>query len=392
MTEPNRPRPEDLLERYNLTDGPDGGHRGRLRVFLGAAPGVGKTYAMLLEGRRLKAAGHDVLAGLVEPHGRQETEQQIADLEEMPRRLIPYRGVLAEEMDTDAILRRRPAIVLVDELAHTNVPGSANHKRYQDVQRLLDAGIDVVTTMNVQHLESVQDIVAGVTGVEVRETVPDWVLDAADVQLIDLPTDQLLERLRQGKIYPRDRAEQALEHFFRPGNLTALRELALRRTAAGVDDRLESYMREHAIDAVWEATERILVLIDDSPAAGAVIRSAWRLASAMRCDLAAIAVVGPGGLEASSPERRSAIARNIRLAEDLGVTVSVRRAERRAVALAEAARAEHATIIVIGHTAEHRLGRFLRPSLADELLHLLNGVDLYLVEPRQSSVKHEPGR
>ena len=214
---------------------------------------MGKTYAMLNEGRRLKADGYDVVAGFVESHGRAETEAQIGDLEVVPRLRIPYRGVIVEEMDTEAILARKPQIVLVDELAHTNAPGSPRAKRFEDVEVLRDAGIDVITTVNIQHLEGLQDVVAGITGVEVRETLPDRVLEDADVQLVDLPTEALIERLRQGKVYPPQRAQQALQHFFRPGNLTALREMALRRTAEGVEDALTDYMHEHRIDDIWPA-------------------------------------------------------------------------------------------------------------------------------------------
>jgi two-component system sensor histidine kinase KdpD len=242
MSEPERPDPDDLLRRYGFAVRTQEGGRGRLRVYLGAAPGVGKTYTMLQEGRRLKAGGHDVVVGLIETHGRAETAAQIGDLEVIPRQQIDYRGVAIEEMDTETILRRKPEIVLVDELAHTNAPGSARQKRWEDVEVLRNAGIDVIATLNIQHLESLNDVVASITGVEVRETIPDQILDGAtEVQLVDLPIEGLLERLEQGKIYPPERARQALQNFFRAGNLTALRELALRSTAAGVDERLESY-------------------------------------------------------------------------------------------------------------------------------------------------------
>lgn len=383
MTEPHRPSPEELLHRYGLAVRKEEGGRGGLRVYLGAAPGVGKTYAMLNEGRRLRDAGRDVVAGLVETHGRAETAAQVGELEVMPRRAVTYQGVAVEEMDTAAILRRRPEIVLVDELAHTNAPGSPRAKRFEDVEALRDAGIDVIATMNVQHLESLQDVVAGITGVEVRETVPDRVLDGAEVQLIDLPTEALIERLEQGKVYPPQRAQQALEHFFRPGNLTALRELALRRTAAGVDERLEGYMREQGIEEPWEAAERVVVLIDGSAEAGRVVRNAWRLASALRGELVAVAVAPPGGLAALAEGERGAVERNLRLAEDLGATTEVVEGERVATALAAVARREHATTVVMGHPHEGRWQRLLREPLVDQLLHLLDGVDVHLVEPRR---------
>jgi two-component system sensor histidine kinase KdpD len=237
---------------------------------------------MLNEARRLKGEGHDIVAGFVESHGRPETEDQLGNLEVIPRVRIPYRGVMIEEMDTEAILTRKPEIVLIDELAHTNPPGSPRGKRYEDVEVLRDAGIDVISTLNIQHLDSLQDVVTGITGVEVRETIPDRILEDADVQLVDLPTDALIERLQQGKVYPPHRAQQALQHFFRPGNLTALREMALRWTALGVEDALTDYMHEHRIEEIWPAGERVLVLVDADPAAGAVLRNAWRLGSALR--------------------------------------------------------------------------------------------------------------
>ncbi|MGH2535049.1 MAG: universal stress protein [Thermomicrobiales bacterium] len=381
MTEAARPTPDDLLERYGFAMRRDEHRRGKLRIYLGAAPGVGKSYAMLLEGRRLKAEGHDVVIGLVETHGRADTAAQIGNLEVVPLLTIPYRGVTVEEMDTEAILRRNPAIALVDELAHTNVPGSRHEKRYEDVERLRDAGIDVIATLNIQHLESLNSIVESITGVRVRETVPDRVLDgASEVQLVDLPVEGLIERLERGKVYPPERARQALEHFFREGNLTALRELALRRTAAGVDERLENYMREHAIDEVWPAAERVLVLIDEDPGAGTVLRHAWRLASALRGELVGVLLVPPGGIDALSTKQRTALDRVLRLAEDLGSEVKIVEGEHLASTLADQVRAENATVLVIGHAPESRWQRMRRPPLADQLLRLVDGVGIHLVE------------
>jgi two-component system sensor histidine kinase KdpD len=387
MTEPKRPTAEELLQRYGFAARRHEGGRGELRVYLGAAPGVGKTYAMLNEGRRLRAAGRDVVVGFLETHGREETAAQLGDLETVPRRAAPYQGVAVEEMDTEAILARRPEIALVDELAHTNAPGSPRGKRYQDIEALRDAGIDVVTTLNVQHLESLQDVVAGITGVQVRETIPDRVLDeATDVHLIDLPTEALIERLEQGKVYPPDRARQALEHFFRAGNLTALRQLALRRTAAEVDERLEDYMREHAIDALWPTAERVLVLVDDRLATGAVLRHAWRLASALRGELVATALVPPGGLAMLPIDARTGLERNLRLAEDLGATTRLLAQEPDGTAgdpaprLAQVARDENATVLVLGHAPEGFWKRLRGPSLVDRLLRLVDNVGIHLVE------------
>src|SRR6266567_2019358 len=270
--EEGRPDPEELLRRYSLRDSdlaaappqvspsgsdqkkavpaPQGGgtyphRRGRLRVYLASAAGAGKTYAMLNEGHRREGRGTDVVIGYVEAHNRPQTEAQIGDLEIAPRKKVTYRGVTLEEMDTDAIIARHPKVALIDELAHTNVPGSKHIKRYQDVLEILDAGIDVVTTLNIQHLESLNDLVASITGIRVRETLPDWVLDQADeVELVDISPAALRQRMRHGNIYPLERIEAALGNFFREGNLTALRELALRRTAEKTETQLEQYMTD----------------------------------------------------------------------------------------------------------------------------------------------------
>jgi two-component system, OmpR family, sensor histidine kinase KdpD len=378
--QPRRPTAEELLQRYHLGSKEEHAGRGSLRVFLGAAPNVGKTYAMLNEGRRLRAEGHDVVVGFIEPHGRPETEAQIGDLEVIPRARIPYRGVMLDDMDTDAILARKPEIVLVDELAHTNAPGSGRAKRYEDVQFLRDSGIDVITTLNIQHLDSLQDVIAGITGIEVRETIPDRVLEDADVQLVDLPSDALIERLRQGKVYPPQRAQQALQHFFRPGNLTALREMALRQTAAGVDDDLTGYMHEHRIEEIWPAAERVMVLVDGDAAAGAVVRTAWRLASALRGELVAGVLTPPGGRDRLPVTGRRVLERNILLAEDLGARVRLIEAANLAQAIADAVRDEHATLVVMRHIRKPGWRRMFDASLVDELLDLLDNVDLHIVE------------
>jgi two-component system, OmpR family, sensor histidine kinase KdpD len=380
--EPGRPDPEELLVRYGFDPYDEGKRkgRGRLRVYLGAAPGVGKTYAMLNEGKRLKAEGHDVVAGFIETHGRAETEEQIGDLEVIPRQFVPYRGVTIEEMDTDAILARKPEIVLVDELAHSNPQGSGRAKRYDDVKVLRDAGIDVITTLNIQHLDSLQDVVAGITGVEVRETIPDRVLDDADVQLIDLPSETLIERLHQGKVYPPRRAQQALQHFFRPGNLTALREMALRRMAAGVEEDLTDYMHEHRIEEIWPAAERVLVIVDGEEGAGTVLRNAWRLASALHGELVAAAATPPGGIESLPYADRRGLEKNIVLAEDLGARVRIIEARDVTTAIVDVVRDEHATLIVMRHVRQSGISRLVGPSLVDQLMDRLDNVDIHLVE------------
>lgn len=377
----DRPSPEDLIERYRLREGDGEPGRGRLRVLLGAAPGVGKTYAMLRDGHRLRDEGHDVVVGLLETHGRPETAAQAGDLEVVPRRVVSYRGVAVEEMDTDAILARRPEIVLIDELAHTNAPGSPRDRRWEDVEAIRDAGIDVITTLNVQHLEGLRDVVFGVTGVTVRETVPDAVLDDADVQLIDLPSEALIERLEQGKVYPPERARQALANFFKPASLTALRELALRQTAAGVDERLEEYLRGHAPDEPWQVTERVLVLVDGEPDAGTIIRNAWRLASGLRGTLTAVAVLPPGGTDALPEPGRTRLLSALGLADDLGAEVRRVESDRVADALVGVARETRATILVLPHQPP---GGWLarRAALVDALFNRLDGVDIHLVARR----------
>src|SRR5690348_10384481 len=314
VREKGRPDPEALLSRYHLHDDEQeeeenvtedsansaDSHKarhGRLRVYLGAVAGSGKTYAMLAEGHRREARGTDVVVGYLETHKRPQTEAMLGDLEIVPRKKVTYRGVTLEEMDTEAIIARHPRVVLVDELAHTNVPGSKHTKRYQDVEELLDAGIDVVTTLNIQHLESLNDVVASITGVRVRETLPDKILDQADeVELIDISPYALRQRMRHGNIYPPDRIEPALSNFFREGNLTALRELALRRTAEKTESQLHQYMADHGIKQIWPASERVLVGFDHRPHTRQVLRDAWRLAHGLHADLIAISIQPEGYL------------------------------------------------------------------------------------------------
>ena len=263
----NRPSPDALLEHAEREG------RGRLRIFLGAAPGVGKTYEMLMAGRARRADGVDVVIGVVETHGRKETQALVDGYEVIPRRLVDYRGQTLDEMDIDAILKRRPALVLVDELAHTNAPGSRHPKRYLDVQEILAQGIDVYTTLNIQHVESLNDVVAQITRVRVRETVPDSIIDEADdIEIIDLTPDDLIKRLQDGKVYFPNTAQRAIENYFSPGNLTALRELALRRTAQRVDEQLLNHMQSHAIPGPWAAGERVLVCVDSQPGGAARTR------------------------------------------------------------------------------------------------------------------------
>ena len=375
----DRPTPEQMLERVRREE-KQKAHRGRLRVFLGAAPGVGKTYAMLEEGHRLRDEGQDVVIGFVETYRRAETESQIKDLPNIPRRQIPYRGVILEELDTDAILARKPMVALVDELAHTNAPGSEREKRYQDVEVLLDAGIDVLSTMNIQHLQGLNDLIEGVTGVKVRETVPDRVLDHAEVELVDLSPTLLRERLAAGKIYPQQQAVRALQNFFRESNLTALRELALQRTAEGVEAALEEYMRGEQVPGPWPTIERVMACFTAHTDAETVVRHAWRLARGLHADLMAVSVI-KRPLEELPESEQDALRRNIQLAEDLGAQVVTVVDADVVNGLVRIAEGNNVTDVVVGRPDLGPIHRRLTRSMLDRLLERLDCVDVHLVTP-----------
>jgi two-component system sensor histidine kinase KdpD len=400
MTSDDRPNPDELLDRYGLrdqrqqaapqtdSDASMDSHRparGRLRVYLGMAAGVGKTYTMLNEGRRRKERGTDVVIGYVETHGRPLTAQQIGDLEIIPRQKIEYRGVTLEEMDTDAILARRPQIALVDELAHTNVPGSRHLKRYDDIEDLLAAGITVISTLNIQHLEGLNDLVESITGVRQRETVPDRVLDEADeVELVDIAPDALRARLRHGNVYPPERAQKALDNYFSQSNLTALRELALRRMAEKTETQLEELMQgQDDTHVPSAATECVMVAFDARPLARQLLRDGWRLARGLRAPLIAVTITRPDWvtLPTDNPERR-ALEEHIRLAEDLGAETL--RIDGRDVAgeLARIAAERHVTQLVIGAPAHTRWRELLFGSVVTRLLRLPLAADLHIVRGR----------
>src|SRR5215472_5804434 len=295
-----RPSPEALLEAARREES----RAGRLKIFVGAAPGVGKTYEMLQQARARKRDGYDIVVGAVETHGRRETEALLDGLEVIPRKRLEYRGQWLEEMDLDAVHARKPTIVLVDELAHTNAPGSRHPKRYLDVEELLDKGINVFTTVNIQHIESLNDVVAQITQVRVRETVPDSVFDRAHaVELVDLTPDDLIVRLKEGKVYVPKQAERALEHFFSPANLTALRELALRRTAERVDEQLLAEMQAKAIPGPWAAGDRVLVCISEDPRCAGLVRYTKRLADRLHGPWTAIYVETRRSLQLAEVER-----------------------------------------------------------------------------------------
>ncbi len=372
-----RPPPEKFLSR--LLKEERQGSRGRLRIYLGMAPGVGKTYAMLMEGHRRKALGIDVVVGLVETYGRAKTQEAIGDLLVIPRKKVAYQDVALEEMDTSAILARRPQLALIDELAHTNVPGSKWEKRWMDVEEILKAGISVFTTVNIQHLESLADVVESITGAPVRERLPDHVVDKADeIQLVDMAPVALRQRIQEGSVYPSDRAQQALRQFFREGNLTALRELALRRVATTAEKDLEEYMRDHQVETVWPAGDRVLVCVDPHAHGQHLLRRGWQMAQGFQSDLLAIFVEEPSWAKAS-PEERRALAENLRFAEDLGARVIRISGADVASAIAKTARDENIGNIVIGFSTKNRLQELTKTSTLQKLLRLATDIDIHAV-------------
>jgi len=380
-----RPSPEEMLDRVRREAG--AGARGRHRVYLGIAPGVGKTYTALEELLRRKERGTDVVLGFLEAHGRRKTAELAAPLEVVPRKQIPYKGVIVEEMDTEAVIRRHPAVALVDELAHTNAPGSRHEKRWQDVEDLLAAGITVISTVNIQHLESLADIVENITGVQVRERVPDRVIDDADeVELIDMSPNALRQRMRHGNIYPPERAERALESFFREGNLMALRDMALRKVAGLCEQDLEEYMQQHEIDAAWSAGERVMVCVDDQPQAQNLIRRGWRMANRYHTELLAVFVERPRWASAS-PEEKRRLEENLRFAEDLGAEPIRVQGSDVAKALIQVAHDKNVGSIIIGHSRHGRLHELVRGSIVQNLLRLAGDVDVHVVaDPRSASL------
>jgi two-component system sensor histidine kinase KdpD len=374
---PERPTPEALLKQAEAEERRR--HAGRLRIFLGFAAGVGKTYAMLEAARERVAEGTDVVVAYVETHGRKETEALVAGLPVIPRKQIEYRGTTVEEMDLDAVLARRPAIALVDELAHTNAPGSRHNRRYQDVEELLAAGIDVYTTLNVQHIESFNDTVAQITGVKVRETVPDHVLETADeIKLVDLTPDELIERLHEGKVYVPDQASRAVEKFFRPGNLTALREMALRYLAGRVDTQMRSYMDAHAIAGPWPAGERVLVCVGPGVLAERLVRSARRLAEGLDAEWIALHIEQTGGQPLGEAERQQ-VDRALRLAEELGARTVIIAGSDVAEEVLRYARTHNVTKLMVGRPQRRWWQRLLRGQIADQIIAGCGAIDVYMI-------------
>ncbi|MGH9867680.1 MAG: DUF4118 domain-containing protein [Candidatus Polarisedimenticolia bacterium] len=365
--------------------------RGRLKIFFGYAPGVGKTYTMLEAALARLRDKVDVVVGWVETHGRQETEALAHGLERLPPRQVEYRGVVLQEMDLDAALQRRPALVLVDELAHTNAPGSRHVRRWQDVQELLGAGIDVYSTLNVQHLESFNDIVAQITGVTVRETVPDSVLEmASDVELVDLTPEDLLQRLREGKVYFPEQAQRAIQSFFQKGNLLALRELALQRTAERVDAQMNTWMREQGIDRAWPTRERVLVAVGPSPRSMDLVRAAYRTATRLRAPWMALSVETPD-FHRLTEQDRSRVGAHLAFAERLGAQTMVVAGENLADALLTMARKHNVTRIVLGKPGRRRWRDWLRGSMLERVAARSGPIDVLVTsaeaEPSGRPVK-----
>jgi two-component system sensor histidine kinase KdpD len=358
-----RPTPESLLAKQEQAE------HARLRVYLGAAPGVGKTYQMLEEAHLLKRQGVDIVIGLIEPHGRADTEMLIGDLERVPLRRTEYRGVTLEEMDVDAVIARKPGIALVDELAHTNVPGSKNRKRYDDVLELLDAGIPVITAFNVQHIESLNDAIARITGVRVRETIPDYFLRRADeVVNVDVSVDTLRTRLRQGKIYTVEKIEQALANFFRKGNLSALRELALRQVAEDQAAKAHDYREREGLEQA-AIPEKVMVCIASRGSAKKLLRAGSRIAGRLASDWYAVYVETPQEeLGRINPEDHARLMENIRFAEELGAKVIKLKGRRVADSLIDFARREGITHVVFGQSARSRWNILLRGSVINRFL------------------------
>jgi len=381
-----RPSPEALLREAERAD------RSRLKILLGAAPGVGKTFAMLQAAWERKRQGADVVVGVVETHGRKETQALLDGLEVVARRTLDYRGRMLEEMDIDGILARHPQIVLVDELAHTNVPGSRHPKRYSDVEELLDAGIDVYSTVNIQHLESLNDVVAQITGVRIRETIPDGILERADeIKLVDLPPEDLIERLREGKVYVPPQAERAVEHYFRPGNLTALRELALRHAAERVDDQVQAYMQAHAVGGTWAVSERVMVCVSEGTLAARLVRAARRIAARRRAEWIAVFVETPS-FHRHPDEERERVARALGLAEQLGAEAVTIPGQDVAGEIVRYARSRNVTEIVLGKSLRPWWKNLLSRSPIAEVIRQSGDVEVRVISATQGLKGMLPGR
>jgi len=366
-------KPEEWLEAVS----PAAKSRGIFKLFLGYAPGVGKTYSMLSEALRRKSRGEDIVIGIVETHGRKGVAELVSQLEVVKRKELDYKGTIFEEMDVDAILERKPAVVLVDELAHTNVPGSKHRKRYEDIQELLAAKIDVISTLNIQHIESLAPTVRAITGITVRETVPDWVpLSASETVMVDLTPEALHNRMKRGDVYSHEKVEQSLKNFFRRGNLIALRELALRQVAEQVDRSLESYMDAKEIRQNWGVRERIAVCISGSPSGQYLIARAARMARKMDAELYVVHVQREFG---AKPENQKIVEANLRFAENLGAAVVKLKGQSVADTIAEFVRSKHITQVIFGRAPIRDWRKYLYLSAVHRFLRESPPVDVHIV-------------
>ncbi len=383
-----RPDPDELLGQAVWEE--KRRHRGKLKIFFGAAPGVGKTYAMLGAAQKKREEGEDLVVGIAETHGRKETEALLAGLEILPRRLQSHHGRDITELDIDAVLARRPSLAVIDELAHTNAPESRHKKRWQDVQELLDAGISVYTTVNVQHLESLNDVVRQITGVIVRETLPDSFLDQADeIELIDLPPADLLQRLKEGKVYIPEQAEKAMRNFFRKGNLIALRELALRRTAEQVEEQMESYRRDAGVQDIWPTAERILVCVGPNPRSIRLIRAARRMAAGLRAEWIAVHVEATSHIR-PSPEDLRLLAEHMRLAESLGAQTATLTGRKASEEILNYARQRNISKIIVGKPTHPRWKDKLLGSPLDEIIRGSGDIEIYVITGDAAEASAKP--
>lgn len=370
-----RTTPEEALRKLKEEQ------RGRLKIYIGYAPGVGKTYAMLNEANNRLEKGEDILIGYLESHQRKETESQVGKLQAIPRKKIEYNGMILEEMDTEAVIKRRPTTALVDELAHTNVPGSKNKKRYEDVEEILSHGINVISTLNIQHLESLNDIVRQITGVIVRETIPDIIVEDADeVVVIDITPTALRSRLNGGYIYKHENAARALKNFFRQGNLTALREIALRQTAEEVDEELEEYKKQHGIKENWHVIERVMVCIGPSPSSKKLIRRGARIARKFKCEFIVVNVNSTRIFIPKMTEKDiQMLESHFKLAKELGAEVVTLRGKSVSRELAKFATERYITQIIIGHSGKTKWEKLIRGSTVTKLLKLTKNIEVHII-------------
>ncbi|MCL4473941.1 MAG: DUF4118 domain-containing protein [Actinobacteria bacterium] len=382
-----RPEPDELLKLAQREEAAK--ERGKLTIYLGAAPGVGKTFAMLSDGRQLKKEGIDVVVGWAESHGRLETEALLEDMETVSPVSLRYRGFELKDFNLEAALERRPQLLLVDELPHTNAPGLRHLKRYEDIEEILDAGIDVATTMNVQHLESLNDVINQIVAIRVKETVPDTFVDKAEeIKLIDLPPEELIKRLHEGKVYVKDIVGIAVDKYFRPGNLLALRELALRLVAGNVDEKMRQYMREYAIAGIWPANERVLVAVYASPTAEKLVRSAYRLSSEIDAELIALHVETEKNKDFSE-EEKNWLNNALDIAKRLGARIVWMKGADVASEVADYAQKNNVTKVVIGKPRRHKWW----PSLSSNILIYTANIDVYLMDPGTGvPIPRRPGR